>query len=49
MSFLRPSLPVADYIISIEVMGEHGVWYKKDGTGFGSTDDYVTIRDIFVK
>ncbi len=29
-------------------MGEHGVWTDKRKNVFGSTNDYVWIKDVFV-
>jgi hypothetical protein len=29
-------------------MGENGVWYKKDGTQFGSDDYFVTLESVKV-
>lgn len=49
LKFLSPELPEDDYTVSVEVLGEHGVWFKKDGTGFGSTNDYVKIKDILFR
>lgn len=46
LKFVSPLLPINNYMVTIEVMGEHGVWYKKDGTQFGSTDNYITINDL---
>lgn len=47
--FLSPALEPGNYTLAIEVMGEHGVWSKKDGTIFGSTDDYVIIEDVLFR
>ncbi len=49
LRFLSPVLPKGNYIITVSVLGEHGNWYKKDGTGFGSTGDFVTLDKIIIK
>ncbi len=46
--FLSPLLRRDNYSISIEVMGEHGVWTNKRGDVFGSTDNYVIIEEVLV-
>lgn len=49
IKFLSPLLKLDDYTISIEVRGEHPVWYKKDGTRFGSTENNVIIEDVLFR
>ncbi len=49
LKFLSPVMGIDNYTLTIEVMGEHGVWYKKDGTGFGSTDNYITVEKVLYK
>lgn len=44
--FISPKLPEKDYKLKIEVTGEHGVWYKKNGTKFGSDNYYVTVLNV---
>lgn len=44
--FVSPRLPQGEYTIKVEVSGEQGLWYKKDGTGFGSDDYYVRVDEI---
>jgi hypothetical protein len=46
--FISPVLEKGKYTLSIEVLGEHGVWTDKSKKIFGSTDDYVKIEDVWV-
>ena len=48
MRFVSRKLPKDHYELVIEVSGEHGVWYKKDGTRFGSDDYYLHIDEVSV-
>ncbi len=48
LKFLSPLLEQDDYTLSIEVLGEHGVWTDKSKKIFGSTNDYVIIKEVFV-
>ncbi|WP_320167743.1 family 43 glycosylhydrolase [Mangrovibacterium marinum] len=48
LKFLSPLMEKGNYTISIEVMGEHGVWYNKAGDVFGSQNDFIMINDLFV-
>ena len=48
LKFLSPLLEKGAYTLCIEVMGEHGVWTNKAKNIFGSTDDYVTIEEVFL-
>lgn len=45
--FLSPVMKKDKYTLSIEVMGQHGVWSNKAKDTFGSTDDFVVIEDIY--
>jgi hypothetical protein len=36
------------YTLSIEVVGQHGVWSDKSKKTFGSTDNFVIIEDVFI-
>ena len=49
LRFKSPRLIPGDYVLWVEVTGEHPVWYKKDGTRFGSTGFYVDITKISVR
>lgn len=49
LKFLSPVLPKGNYNITVTVAGDHGNWYKKDGTGFGSTGDFVALDRIIIK
>ncbi len=44
--FVSPRLPQGEYTVTVEVSGEQGLWYKKDGTRFGSDDYYVRVDEI---
>ena len=46
--FLSPVLKKGKYTLSIEVMGQHGVWSNKAKDIFGSTDDFVIIEDVYI-
>lgn len=46
--FLSPVMKKGRYTLSIEVMGEHGVWSDKSKKIFGSTDDFVVIEDVYL-
>jgi hypothetical protein len=46
--FISPQFPQGDYTLVIEVTDNHPVWYKKDGTRFGSDEYFVSINDIIV-
>jgi len=48
MKYASPKLSHASYTLTIGVMGDHGVWYKKDGTKFGSDDYFVTLERVKV-
>lgn len=45
--FLSPVLPAGNYVLTIEVLGERPTWSDKKVDFYGSTDDYVTIEDIY--
>ncbi|GAE83759.1 family 43 glycosylhydrolase [Bacteroides reticulotermitis] len=47
LKFLSPLLPSGQYTLTIEVLGEHTTWTDKSKTVYGSTDHYVTIKDVF--
>ncbi|PJJ10795.1 glycosyl hydrolase family 43 [Flavobacterium sp. 1] len=49
LKYLSPILKKGDYKLIVTVVGEHGNWYKKDGTGFGSTGNFVSVDKIIVK
>jgi hypothetical protein len=48
MKYVSPKLIHGSYTLKVGVMGEHGVWYKKDGTQFGSDDYFVTLESVKV-
>ncbi|MGQ7944546.1 family 43 glycosylhydrolase [Flavobacterium sp. WC2509] len=49
LKYLSPILNKGNYKLIVTVTGEHGNWYKKDGTGFGSTGNFVSVDRIIVK
>ncbi|WP_281637296.1 family 43 glycosylhydrolase [Flavobacterium marginilacus] len=49
LKYLSPVLKKGSYKLIVTVVGEHGNWYKKDGTGFGSTGNFVSLDKIIVK
>ncbi len=48
LRFISPLLPKGKYKLKIEVTGDRGIWYKKDGTQFGSDDSQITINRLIV-
>lgn len=48
LKFLSPILPEDNYTVTVSALGDHGNWYKKDGTKFGSTDDFISIDKIII-
>ena len=49
LKYLSPVLKKGSYTFTVTVLGKHGNWYKKDGTGFGSTGNFVSVDRIIVK
>lgn len=49
LKYLSPILKKGNYKLIVTVLGKHGNWYKKDGTGFGSTGDFVSVDKIIIK
>lgn len=49
LKFLSPVMDKGNYKLIVTVVGEHGNWYKKDGTKFGSSGDMVTVEKIVLK
>jgi hypothetical protein len=45
--FISPVLKKSTYTLKIQVVGEHPVWSDKSKKIYGSTDDFVTIKDIY--
>ncbi len=43
---LTPKLPKGDYVVSIEVTGDHPEWTDKHHTLYGSDDCYVVIDEV---
>lgn len=48
LKFMSPVLPKGDYTLEVIVEGDHGNWFKKDGTMFGSSGDFVSINQIVI-
>lgn len=48
LKFLSPLLPKDNYTITITVMGEHGNWWNKKGTKFGSTGNFVSLDRLVI-
>lgn len=49
LKYLSPVLPKNNYKLIVTVIGDHGNWYKKDGTKFGSTDNFITLNKVIYK
>ncbi|MES2238693.1 MAG: family 43 glycosylhydrolase [Bacteroidota bacterium] len=48
LKYLSPMLKKGNYKLVVTVSGKHGVWYKKDGTGFGSTGNFVSVDKLII-
>lgn len=48
LKFLSPILKYDNYILSIEVLGEHPKWSDKRFSDYGSSDDNIIVDNIFV-
>lgn len=46
--FLSPGLKLGEYTLTIQVLGDHPSWTDKSKTIYGSTDNFVTIEDVYV-
>lgn len=46
--FISPKLKKGNYSLKIQVLGEHPTWTDKSKTIYGSTDNYVIIKDVIV-
>lgn len=49
LKFLSPILDKGRYALTVTVVGEHGNWYKKDGTKFGSSGNFISVDKILIK
>lgn len=49
LKYLSPVLKKGNYKLIVTVVGIHGNWYKKDGTEFGSTGNFVSVDKIAIK
>ncbi|HEY6913828.1 MAG TPA: hypothetical protein VI413_04060 [Paludibacter sp.] len=45
--FISPALKKDNYTLKIEVPGEHPAWTDKSKTIYGSTDDFVVLKDVY--
>jgi hypothetical protein len=48
LKFLSPVLEYDDYVLNVEVLGEHSKWSDKRKSDYGSTDDSIIIEDVFL-
>lgn len=48
LKFLSPVLKPGNYKLTVTVLGEHGNWTTKNGTVWGSTDDFISVDRIVV-
>lgn len=46
--YISPTFPTGNYRLKVMVTGTNGVWFKKDGTKFGSDDFNVTLQSVRV-
>lgn len=49
LKFLSQVLKKGQYKLIVLVVGEHGNWYRKKGTEYGSSGNYVSVNKIIVK
>jgi hypothetical protein len=47
--YVSPTFPIGNYTLKVIVTGTNGVWFKKDGTKFGSDDCYHVTSVIVCK
>ncbi|NCB69069.1 MAG: glycosyl hydrolase family 43 [Bacteroidia bacterium] len=45
--FVSPALKHGEYVVQIQVLAEHPVWTDKSKTIFGSTNNFVIIKDVY--
>jgi len=48
LKYLSPKLKKGNYKLIVTAVGEHGNWYKKDGTEFGSTGNFVSVNSVII-
>lgn len=41
-------MPKGKYMLTVEVAGDHPVWYNKKGTQFGSDANRVMVKDVYI-
>ena len=49
LKYLSPILKKGNYKFIVTVLGKHGNWYKKDGTEFGSSGNYISVDKIIIR
>jgi len=49
LKFLSPLLEYDNYVLSVEVLGEHSKWSDKKKSDYGSTDDSIIIEDVLLQ
>ena len=47
--FITPELPLNDYQLTVEILGEHGNWTDKKKIIYGSTSNFITISSLICK
>ena len=48
LKFLSPVMEKDNYVLTVEVLGEHPKWSDKRLTIYGSTNDFIGIEDVFL-
>lgn len=48
LKYVSPKLAHGNYALRVKVLGENGVWFKKDGTQLGGDDFFVTLESVKV-
>ncbi|CAD0002398.1 family 43 glycosylhydrolase [Flavobacterium salmonis] len=48
LKYLSPVFKKGTYKLIVTVAGKHGNWYKKDGTEFGSTGNFVSLDKLII-
>jgi hypothetical protein len=48
IKYVSPTFPAGNYRLEVIVTGTNGIWFKKDGTKFGSDDFYITLQRVNV-
>nr|WP_315153141.1 family 43 glycosylhydrolase [uncultured Flavobacterium sp.] len=48
LQFISPLLSNENYTLTVSVRGEHGNWYNKKGTKFGSSGNMISVSKIIL-